>query len=191
MPSFETERMLLRAPEHSDAAAIARGLGEFAVARNMATVAHPFTEADAEALIAAAGEQQAKGEAYSFAVAHKQTGELLGMVTLTLSAGFYTLSFWFARPYWGFGYATEAARKIAAFAFNTLKAETIRASWFEGNGASERILENLGFVAVEDYRRENRAEGRPMWCHCMVLRRAGFGRKRPGARRPQPELVEA
>jgi RimJ/RimL family protein N-acetyltransferase len=189
MPSFETERLILRAPEASDASAVARWLGDYEVARNMATIAHPFTEDDATALIAKAAEGLAKGEAYAFAVEHKQTRELLGMVTLTLSEGFYKLSYWFGRPYWGFGYATEAARKIVAFAFNTLKAETVLASWFDGNPASERVLEKLGFVPVADYRRENRARGSLTWCHRMALHRENFGRKRSG--RLQRELVEA
>lgn len=189
MPSFETERLFLRQPEISDATAIARALGDYEVARNMATVPHPYSEDDAMALIATAAEKQAKGEAYAFAVEHKLTREFLGLVTLRLSDGAYKLSYWFARPYWGFGYATEAARKIAGFAFNTLKVETIFASWFDGNTASEQVLEKLGFEPVADYRRANLARGGLAWCHRMALKRETFGRKRSGVRRP--DLVEA
>jgi [ribosomal protein S5]-alanine N-acetyltransferase len=187
MPSFETERLTLRTPAASDACAVARWLGDYEVARNMATIAHPFTEDDAKVLIAKAAEGLAKGEAYAFAVEHKDTRELLGMVTLSLSEGFYTLSYWFGRPYWGFGYATEAARKVVAFAFNTLKADTVLASWFDGNPASEQVLEKLGFVPDGDYREECLARGSLAWCHRMTLRRENFGRKR-GLQR---ELVEA
>lgn len=188
MPSFETERLFLRPPESSDASAIARWLGDFEVAKNMASVAHPFTEEDAATLIGVAAEALAKGEAYAFAVEHKDTRELLGMVMLTLNDGAYKLSFWFGQPYWGFGYASEAARKVAAFAFNTLKAETVLASWFEGNPAAARVLEKLGFVPQSDYRRENLARGGLAWCHRMALHREAFGRKRSA--RPL-ELVEA
>lgn len=189
MPSFETERLILRAPTASDASAIARWLGDYEVARNLATIAHPFTEDDAAALIAKAAEGLAKGEAYAFTVEHKQTRELVGMVTLSLSDGLYTLSYWFGRPYWGFGYATEAARKIVAFAFNTLKVETVLASWLDGNPASEQVLEKLGFVPDRDYREEVLARGSLAWCHRMMLHREKFGRKRSG--RLQRELVEA
>jgi RimJ/RimL family protein N-acetyltransferase len=183
MPSFETERLILRQPETTDASAIARWLGDYEVARNMATVPHPYSEDDARALIAMAGEKRAKGEAYSFAVEHKLTHEFLGMVTLSLNDGVYKLSFWFGRPYWGFGYATEAARKVAAFAFGTLKVEAILASWFDGSSASERVLEKLGFAPFSDYRRENLARGGLAWCHRMELKREAFGRKRVGVQR--------
>lgn len=189
MPSFETERLILRAPAASDASAIARWLGDYEVARNMATIAHPFTEDDAAALIAKAAEGLATGEAYAFAVEHKQTRELLGMVTLSLSDGIYTLSYWLGRPYWGFGYASEAVRKVVAFAFNTLKVETVLATWFEGNPASEQVLEKLGFVPDRDYREEVLARGSLVWCHRMALQRENFGRKRSG--RLQRDLVEA
>jgi [ribosomal protein S5]-alanine N-acetyltransferase len=190
MPSFATERLILRQPELSDASAIARALGDYEVARAMATVPHPYSDDDAKALIATAAAALAKGEAYTFAVEHKLTHEFLGMVTLSLSDGVYKLSYWLARPYWGFGYASEAARKIAAFAFNTLKVEIIFASWFDGNTASEQVLEKLGFEPFSDYRRANLARGGLAWCHRMVLKREAFGRKRGGVRHLQPELVE-
>ncbi len=191
MPSFETERLLLRPPEASDANAVARWLGDFDVSRNMAAVPYPFSLTDAEALIAKAGDRLAKGEAYAFAIEHKQTHELLGMVTLRLSEGFYKLSCWLGRPYWDFGYATEATRKIAGFAFNTLKAETVLASWFDDNAASGRMLTKLGFEPVGDYHRESLARGEVVLCHRMALHREAFGRKRSGVRRLEPELVEA
>lgn len=190
MSSFETERLILRQPEIADARAIARWLGDYEVARNLATVPHPYSDEDALALIARTAEKRAKGEAYTFAVEHKLTGEFVGMVSLSLTDGIYTLSFWFGRPYWGFGYATETARKVAGFAFNTLKVETILASWFDGDSAAEGVLEKLGFAPISDDRCENMARGGLAWCHRMALNRAAFGRKRSGVRRDL-ELVEA
>lgn len=191
MCSFETERLVLRQPELSDAVAIARWLGDYEVARNLATVGHPYSEDDAKALIAKAADKRALGEAYSFAVDHKLTGEFLGMVTLSLEGGVYTLSFWFGRPYWGFGYASEAVRKVAGFAFNTLKVETIEALWFDGDSAAETVLDKLGFEPMSDDRCENLARGGLAWCHRMGLKREAFGRKKVGLRRLQPELLEA
>lgn len=184
MRILETERLLLRAPESRDAAAIAEALSDFAVAKNMLAVPHPFTQLDAEAFVADRIAKRAKGEAYSFAIVRKGTGRVLGCCTLSLSDGVYKLGFWLARAFWNQGYATEAARAALSFAFHDLKAERVLASWFADNPASGRVLDKLGFEAVETYRRESLARGGFVICNRCVLRRENFGRKRQRLDRP-------
>ena len=55
------------------------------------------------------------------------------------------LGYWLAEPHWGQGYATEAARAIVGHGFSTPRRNKISASCFEGNKASQRVLEKLGF----------------------------------------------
>lgn len=58
---------------------------------------------------------------------------------------------WRLRPdKWGQGYASEAARCIAAFAFDTLAAEMLCAVCHPENRNSSRVMERLGMV----YRRD-------------------------------------
>jgi ribosomal-protein-alanine N-acetyltransferase len=45
---------------------------------------------------------------------------------------------------WGHGYATEAARAIVAFGFDTLGLHRIAASCVADNAASAHVLEKLG-----------------------------------------------
>jgi len=47
-------------------------------------------------------------------------------------------------PYWGQGYATEAAREMLRFGFEDLGLHRIFASHFKHNPASGRILNKLG-----------------------------------------------
>lgn len=47
-------------------------------------------------------------------------------------------------PYWGKGYATEAGRKMLAFAFNTLKAHRVVAFCHAGNTGSVKVMERAG-----------------------------------------------
>lgn len=178
MPRLETERLLLRTPEPGDAAKIAKWLSDYEVAKNTATIPHPFTLQRAEALIASAAEQLAKGEAYDFAIVHKATGVLIGYCALNLDDGAYKLSYWLGRLFWNQGYGTEAAKRVLGFAFRDLKAEKVMATWFDDNPGSGHVLEKLGFKPVGDYRRKSLARREEVLCHRMVLVREEFGRKR-------------
>jgi [ribosomal protein S5]-alanine N-acetyltransferase len=59
-----------------------------------------------------------------------------------------------APPYWGQGYATEAARAILAFGFDELKLHRISATCLADNLASARVLEKIG-MGLEGRLREN------------------------------------
>ena len=48
-------------------------------------------------------------------------------------------------PYWGNGYATEAARAVIDHAFGELDFEELRAGARVTNPASRRVLEKCGF----------------------------------------------
>jgi [ribosomal protein S5]-alanine N-acetyltransferase len=63
----------------------------------------------------------------------------------------YELAPW----HWGQGYATEAARAIVAFGFDTLALHRIWAECVAGNTASAHVLEKLG-LQQEGHLRENR-----------------------------------
>jgi RimJ/RimL family protein N-acetyltransferase len=54
------------------------------------------------------------------------------------------LGYWIGVPFWGRGYATEAARAAVAFGFETLRLNRIYAHHFAGNTASQRVLEKIG-----------------------------------------------
>lgn len=59
-----------------------------------------------------------------------------------------SLAFYLARPYWGHGLASEAARCFVDLAFNRLNLDHIAAQVQQGHCASEHILSKLGFQLV-------------------------------------------
>jgi ribosomal-protein-alanine N-acetyltransferase len=189
MPNLETERLLLRPPNSGDAPAIAEALGNFAVARNLAAVPHPFSLLDAEAFVAERVAVQAKGEAFTFALVRKDRPRTMGCCTLNLADSTYKLGYWLGRPFWHQGYASEAARKVLSFAFHDLKVDRVFAGWFADNPASGRVLEKLGFEPVETYRRACLARGGFVICNRTVLLREKFGRHR--LRLDQPDWPQA
>jgi [ribosomal protein S5]-alanine N-acetyltransferase len=176
---LETERLLLRPQEESDAARLALYLGDYEVAKNLSSVPHPYTEDDARSFIARSGADRARGEAYPFAVTRKDDGALIGGCGLRLKDdGVFEFGYWLGKPFWGRGYASEAARRVAGFAFHELKAPTLKAAWFHDNPASGRVLEKLGAVPAGVEHHDCLARGHAVYCHKVVLDRENFGRKR-------------
>jgi RimJ/RimL family protein N-acetyltransferase len=62
-------------------------------------------------------------------------------------SGAIELGYWIARPFWGRGYATEAASALIGIA-RALRLETLEGSHFLDNPASARVLEKLGFEPI-------------------------------------------
>jgi len=55
------------------------------------------------------------------------------------------LGYYFARPYWRRGFASEAAEAFIGVAFNRLRLQRLLADIGEGNAVSEKILRKFGF----------------------------------------------
>ena len=63
-----------------------------------------------------------------------------------LLPGVASLAYYLARPYWGRGLATEAARAFVAHGFGTLGLARIEAGVNARHAASIRVLEKAGFT---------------------------------------------
>jgi [ribosomal protein S5]-alanine N-acetyltransferase len=176
---LETERLLLRPSIADDIPQIVPLLNNFDVSKNLARVPYPYTEDDARTFLVRGAEDRARGQAYPFALTLRSDGRVIGGCGLRLQDnGVFELGYWLGKPYWGQGYASEGARRVAAFAFKDLKAPTLKASWFHDNPASGRVLEKLGCVPAGVGHRDCLARGHAVYCHEVVLDRENFGRRR-------------
>ena len=86
----------------------------------------------------------------SYAVMLASTGELVGSIALRIDtdspeASLADIGYWIGAPYWGNGYATEAGNAIIDRA-RQLGVKTIILKYFDGNDASRRVSEKLGFA---------------------------------------------
>ena len=178
MPRLESERLLLRPPEFRDVPAITTWIGDYDVAKNLAYVPHPYREDDAREFIARTIKKLATGEGYCFAIERKKDGAFMGACGLHLEAGLFELGYWLGKPFWRQGYATEAAKKVASFAFHDLKATSIWAGWYDDNPASGRVLQKLGCRPDGCEPRHSLARGHEVACQRMALTREEFGRKK-------------
>ena len=61
----------------------------------------------------------------------------------------------FRRDQWGKGYATESVLALVAYARNTLVIGRLIATIHPGNGASQRVMEKVGFARGEDRTNED------------------------------------
>lgn len=71
-----------------------------------------------------------------------------------------------ARPYWGLGFATEAARAVLQFAFADRGMDRLVSIRHVDNRASGRVMEKLGMRL--DRRTQVPPEGRPVAVHALT-----------------------
>src|SRR5262245_11513121 len=144
IPVLETERLILRAPRFDDAKAIAALVNDRRIAENTARIPHPYTLADAEAFLTGAARSESE-TAFAITLA-RDPAMLIGMCGLEWHAGEEPeIGYWLGLPYWGRGYATEAARAVIDHAFEDLRLDLLTAGARVSNPASRRVLEKCGF----------------------------------------------
>lgn len=68
-----------------------------------------------------------------------------GVVPIAFAGPEHELGYRFGREHWGHGYATEAARLAATYAFEALHLPELVAVAYPENTASRRVLEKVGF----------------------------------------------
>jgi ribosomal-protein-alanine N-acetyltransferase len=169
MCTLETQRLILRPPRPADIEAMTVWLSDYDVARMTSRVPHPYYEEHATGFVAMA-------PAHRFVIQRKD-GLFLGMTGIHPEEG-CEFGYWLGKPFWGHGYATEAAHRLVTYAFEELGQETAHAGWFADNPASGHVLAKLGGRHNGSRMRECRARGVAVLCHDMLLTRAEFLRKR-------------
>lgn len=130
-----TNRLALRPLAAEDEAACVAALAEFEVVRWLAPVPWPYGAREFRAFLAD------PVPAARWVICRE--GVFLGMIGLDHQFGY-----WLARPAWGQGFASEAARAVLVAHFADPAAEPVHAGYFEGNARSARVLANLGFHEI-------------------------------------------
>lgn len=85
-----------------------------------------------------------------WALVHKELNKLIGYCGLSYNnpqVG-VEVAYLLAKPYWGQGLATEAARACLRYGFEALRFDTIGGVTRPGNDKSRRVLERLGMKYV-------------------------------------------
>lgn len=138
-----TPRLLLRPGFPEDAPALAAAIADEAIVKNLATAPWPYRMRDAEAFLACPRDPILP----SLLIFERTQSapQLIGSCGLgRRPSGAVELGYWIARPFWGRGYASEAASALIDIA-RALGLPTLEGSHFIDNPASGRVLEKLGF----------------------------------------------
>ena len=123
--------------------------GDYDVAKMCARVPHPYPIAAAHGFIDMITRRMETGQEYAFAVVAPIDG-VIGACGVSPAgapdAGMWEIGYWYGMPYWGLGYASEAARGLMGWAQEQLGAKGFAAGHFADNPASGAVLRKLGFV---------------------------------------------
>ena len=161
VPTIETERLRLRPLGAGDIDRLCELAGDEAVYRTTINIPHPYRRLDAEAWIGIAAGMWEDGSGAQFAIALRETDELIGGIGLTIERRHdrAELGFWVGVPHWGRGFTTEAGRAVLAFGFRELGLERIWAGHLAGNEASGRVQQKLGMTREGVLRRQFKKDG--------------------------------
>lgn len=173
-PTLHTARLRLRPFDDDDAGVL------FALHSNAHVLRYwdspPWTERGrAERFIATCRQLAEEGAGTRLAVDRGSDGAFIGWCSLTRwnpdhrSA---SMGYCFDEEAWGHGYATEAARAVLQWAFDTLDLNRVQAETDTRNAACARVLEKLGFVREGTLREDCVVDGEvsDSWVYGLLRR---------------------
>jgi len=141
-PTLETARLKLRPYTEEDIFELLSLIGTREVAATTLRIAQPYTEQDARVFLELAKDP----DKLWLAITLRSDGRQMGGIGLRVEKQHRhaELGYWLGVPFWGHGYATEAATAMVRYGFHTLALHRIFASHFKHNPASGRILKKIG-----------------------------------------------
>lgn len=144
---IETERLLLRCFSPEDAPRVAEICNNEKLHRGT-YLPYPYTLANAEEWLARRAEEFANRESYVFAIVEKASGSLIGCIGAQHNAARQNacMGYWIGEPFWGQGYATEAANAFVQWLFTLDDVHKVCANHFGYNTASGRVMQKIGMT---------------------------------------------
>ncbi len=149
--SFESERLVIRAPKLEDAEG-----AWHAIRRSIPALRKWMPWAQPEPELHVTEESLRKAIAnfitrqdLRFHLFHKETGEFIGssgLHRIDWSIPKFEIGYWLATDFEGQGYMTEAVQRIEQFAFEELGARRVEIHCDERNSKSRSVAERAGFV---------------------------------------------
>ena len=143
-PELTTERLRLRRPRADDADRLTELAGDLAVSRMLTRVPHPYSRADADSFLAFVATPRPDGAEFLIEDSEGMVG-MMGFHTEPETLG-PEFGYWIGRPYWGHGYATEAASAALRWADGEWRRKLVVSGHFADNPASARVLVKTGFL---------------------------------------------
>jgi ribosomal-protein-alanine N-acetyltransferase len=173
-PTLRTPRLRLRPVTSADADALFALHSSAHVLRYWD--APPWSDPErAERFVAGCRQMADEGSGARPAIVRASDGAFIGWCGLTRWNPAYrsaALGYCLDDAAWGHGYATEAARALLVWAFDTLDLNRVQAETDTRNVASARVLEKLGFVREGMLREDCVVDGEvsDSWVYGLIRR---------------------
>jgi ribosomal-protein-alanine N-acetyltransferase len=146
IPVLETERLRLRPLTLDDDVAVFALASDPEVARFVRFEAHRDL-AETRAFLELVQRHYRRGDPFAWAIVRREDGRLIGscgFVSQAVELKSAEIGYWLGKPYWGKGYAVEAAQALVRFGFKQMALERVEAKCFLENCAGQRVIEKLG-----------------------------------------------
>ena len=157
-PVLVTERLVLRPPHVDDIPELAELANNRRLADMLGRMPHPYGEREARSFVEASADREASGCTYAVSLA--ANGAFIGCAGLHARSHGLELGYWIGEPYWGRGYATEAAHALVDLAFRATAIDRLHVSCRVINSASRRVIHKCGFQYFGQGMLESVAAGR-------------------------------
>ncbi len=145
---FETERLILRPWEESDAESLYEYASDPAIGPIAGWPVHTSVENSLEII------KNVLAVPETYAICLKEDNKAIGSIGFHLN-GFTDmtykddeceLGYWIGKPFWGNGYTPEAVIELLRHGFEDLGMTTIWCGYYDGNTKSKRVQEKCGFI---------------------------------------------
>lgn len=173
-PTLHTARLRLRPFDDTDADDL------FALHSNADVLRYwdspPWSDRErADRFVAVCREMAEEGTGARLAVDRLADGAFIGWCGLIRWNPIYrsaSLGYCYAEAAWGHGHATEAARALLQWGFDTMDLNRVQAETDTRNVASARVLEKLGFVREGTLREDCVVDGEvsDTWVYGLIRR---------------------
>jgi len=176
MSTLKTERLTLKPLSAGDLPALVPLLNDYDVAKNLTHVAHPYSMALGREWVATSEQRWQSGDGCNWSVYRGDT--FTGICTIGRQHGRFNLGYWYGKPHWGQGYATEAGARAVRYAFEELGETALVSGFYADNPASGRVLEKLGFEPAGFELMHCRARNATVVCNRVWLTAEDFSQKK-------------
>lgn len=143
-PDLQSSRLRLRPLTLGDEEQVQELIAAIEIASTTLSIPHPLPPGGTLAWLSKKLDGYEKGEDLVLALEYQ--GQVIGTSGLFLNRrdDLAELGYWIGKPYWGRGFASEAAKAMISFGFENLGLHRIQARSFARNPASARVLEKVG-----------------------------------------------
>ncbi len=145
-PELQTARLCLRPLSRAHLESMLPLISAREIAATTLRIPHPYTREDAEQYFSSMEKLIDEGVMLRRSIFIRSSDEYCGSVGLHVEKdhGRAEMGYWIGVPYWGRGYASEAARAVVEYGLRELGLNRIYATVFAGNTASRRVAEKAG-----------------------------------------------